>query len=233
MTTPKITLQEGSIVLHEGKVGTEQACCCELERDCYGPCDSSDPPINCEIPEYMYVDWGENNFNGGPNPVPTNALQNQQEFDGFVGTVCVQGDTLCFGENPFDPSDDAPEGTQSSYSIGNVGPVVWCDGVAYVTAYIKYTCAVCTTPPGADFTNPRDLFTRRRSVCLRWENDENGCPVGDAQVVQWSAFTPYAPAPDSGFAPRPEACGDVPSEDCPCSDACDGQLDPIISFLPP
>ena len=34
MTTPSITLQNGKFVLRDGKVGTEQACCCEKEECC-------------------------------------------------------------------------------------------------------------------------------------------------------------------------------------------------------
>jgi hypothetical protein len=201
---------------------------------CYGPCESGGPP--CEIPEFMYVDWGINNLESGPIAIPT---RNQGAFGDFFGTVCAQGDLFCSGQNPFDPGDDAPEGTESSVSIANVGPVVWCDGVAYVTATIRYFCFVCRKPPGSEFVSSRALFGRTRTVCLRWENDEDGCPVGDAQVVQWSGFSPYFPVePGGGFdinvdGPRPEACGDLPGDGCACSSGCDGQLDPVISFLPP
>ena len=38
MTTPSITLQDGQIVLRDGKIGTEQACCCNVEGgECSGP----------------------------------------------------------------------------------------------------------------------------------------------------------------------------------------------------
>jgi len=46
-----ITLQDGKVVLREGKVGTEQACCCGEEEKCSGPCDDSedcDPECFCE-----------------------------------------------------------------------------------------------------------------------------------------------------------------------------------------
>ena len=33
-----ITIRDGKIVLRDGKVGTEQACCCD---ECSGPCDSA------------------------------------------------------------------------------------------------------------------------------------------------------------------------------------------------
>jgi hypothetical protein len=211
------------------------ACPCCV-APCYGPCASGEPPIACEIPEFMYVDWGINNGENGPLAIPTS---NQGAFGDFFGTVCVQGDYFCFGENLFDPSDDDPEGTESSTSIARVGPVVWCDGVAYVTATIAYYCFVCQKLPDSEFTSGRALFGRTRTICLRWENDEDGCPAGDAEVVQWSSFSPYFPVEPGGplafgvSGPRPEACGDVPSEDCPCSNGCDGQLDPVISFLPP
>jgi hypothetical protein len=41
----RITLQDGKIVIREGKVGTEQECCCEK---CAGPCDEENPcPAGC------------------------------------------------------------------------------------------------------------------------------------------------------------------------------------------
>jgi hypothetical protein len=45
-----ITLQDGKLVLRDGKVGTEEACCCEEEEKCSGPCDDSedcDPGCEC------------------------------------------------------------------------------------------------------------------------------------------------------------------------------------------
>lgn len=46
----RITLQDGKVVLRDGQVGTEEACCCDDEK-CSGPCDDSedcDPGCFCE-----------------------------------------------------------------------------------------------------------------------------------------------------------------------------------------
>lgn len=40
---PDITLQDGSVVLRDGKVGTEQACCCVQFYCCYESAPSEDP----------------------------------------------------------------------------------------------------------------------------------------------------------------------------------------------
>lgn len=204
--------------------------CCP--PSCYGPCDST--AAACELPEFLYVNWGVNN--GDPGPIAFSPYGGNQEGMRFFGTVCFDGSD-CFGANPFDPEDDDPEGSPSSFSIAGVGPVVWCDGVAYITATINHYCAICLIAPGDEFTLQRALFGRERTICLRWENDEDGCPVGDAVVVLRSVFSQYYPVEPGGplsFAvagPRPEACGDLPGAGCECPDTCPEE-DPVISFLP-
>lgn len=96
-----ITVQDGKIVLRDGQVGTEQACCCEQEDDCNDPSiPSRNPSPGCcgEIIDLLENGecpggWESNLFDGkchrvrcidrccdcGKGPFPTH----------FVGSGCT------------------------------------------------------------------------------------------------------------------------------------------------
>jgi hypothetical protein len=51
-----ITIQDGKIVLRDGKVGTEQACCCGGDEPCECPtCEA--PEANCFILSFVCMNW--------------------------------------------------------------------------------------------------------------------------------------------------------------------------------
>jgi hypothetical protein len=113
-----ITVQDGKLVLRDGVIGTEQACCC---KKCEGPCDEENPcPEGCiccngecveEIPEGECC---------GPcdeeNPCP--------EGCACLGGECVQceqaGGYCIFTTTTFDECPPAPfEGLNGPQIIDN------------------------------------------------------------------------------------------------------------------
>jgi hypothetical protein len=116
-----ITIQNGSIVVRDGKIGTEQACCC---GGCSGPCDDENPcPEGCACVDGECV--------AVTSCAGTCVWTNDADFEGPpVGgwylqvpgcedeENCQCGDpvALC-GEAPeYDPED--PEGTVDDCTTG-------------------------------------------------------------------------------------------------------------------
>jgi len=91
----RITLQNGAIVLRDGKVGTEQACCCPK---CSGPCDEENPcPEGCVCMATVCANYL--------------VIPEEEECPpGFPIDFVSDGERFCENVRTVDSCDDCPEG---------------------------------------------------------------------------------------------------------------------------
>jgi hypothetical protein len=91
--------------------------------------------------------------------------------------------------------------------------------------------------PGHDSLFWRTNFSSSTSICLKFEVDEDGCPIGDAVVVSIdrgnkqlfnanSCVIFSDPETDFEFGGNPD------NGECPCLDSCDEPIVPEVSFMP-
>jgi hypothetical protein len=116
----RITLQGGKLVLRDGKVGTEQACCCEK---CEGPCDTNEecsPGCKCQDGECVAVSCSD-------------CFKNCCLF--------IQGRNLCEPDTVFDENGIAIEGW---FFLPFSNQYVWQSQVPDVSSnYIVVTIGTC------------------------------------------------------------------------------------------
>jgi len=90
-----IRLQDGKAIVEDGKVGTEQACCCEEEEPCQ--CCSSEEYQDCDIQvRRLYSDGTHDVL----ETIPAGNLFINTEGEGcrftiFLGDENENGDTVC------------------------------------------------------------------------------------------------------------------------------------------
>jgi hypothetical protein len=192
----RITLQDGKLVLRDGAIGTEQACCC---KKCEGPCDEENPcpegcrcedgecvPILCdecgdECVMFLHGRTGEGVI-----------------FDpAFTESWGVFGLTGFWGKNETPsatPEDNADKGY--ALSVGNIT----CEGGRWVIAEIAGGGQV--RAQAASFNEGlTGIETIHNYQNVKVIVDENGCPsgleLGDFDVQQGpngpSVHTPLEP----------------------------------------
>jgi hypothetical protein len=154
-----ITLQDGKLVLRDGAIGTEQACCC---AKCSGPCDDNEDcapgcecvdgecvPKNCSIKSCTIV------------PVPDNFPQvmpaGDCEADNVPGDpeCCCEGlpQGGCFVDEIIDENGNPPPGENDWIFKGTCNPC--CDGS---TIYFSAKRQVGDASPEAWVDNVRQYL---------------------------------------------------------------------------
>jgi hypothetical protein len=99
--------------------------------------------------------------------------------------------------------------------------------------------------PGYDSLEWRTHYTRQSTLCLRFDMDENGCPVGDAEVVSIDSQEPVLLSGPPFAPPHLTPCaeyddpvtgthfgGDPAAGECPCDQTCMTPATPQVSFMP-
>ena len=134
----------------------------------------------------------------------------------------------------------------SQYSTtGDYGPLgakilaCQCDEQVHISlALVSYCYQYRPTGPSTVFNNGAfvnlyglSVEVLRRKVflyCLRFDKDENGCPVGDATIINTTVM-------DSGppdCAPAEDWYGNLVT-DCTCNTECFEGINPVVSLMPP
>ena len=103
-----------------------------------------------------------------------------------------------------------------------------CDDYLHLELMLLTTC-LQYIPDGSYGISIRVINTQYRTYCLRFERDEDGCPVGDAVIVSTSVFDTN---PSRTCDPVTDWYGDSIT-DCTCDEGCFEDLFPVVSFLPP
>ena len=196
------------------------------------------PPLACELPDKLYITWGDTTAE-----VP---LRLDDDFGEFAEFPC-SNPAQCRGGLDDTHLEDA--GNTWSAAFGTIlapGLECKCDGKLHVTVTLQFVCYECiasTTGFGEYLANTvvtRPNKYRGRTACLRFDTDENGCPVGDAEVVSWQTSEQMVASQCSAPIPFCAGCSPwtnhdgtyFPSDPCPCDATCDLELAPTISLMP-
>lgn len=195
-------------------------------------------PLACQLPDKMYITWGD-----ATAEVPLRLADNFGEFSAFP----CSSPLVCRGGEDDTHLEDA--GNTGSIAVGTImapGVECKCDGKLHVTVRLDFFCYECiATVVGFGGFQRNTVGTRvnkerRRTACLRFDVDESGCPVGDAEVVSWQTgeqsvtFQCAAPTPFcQGCSPWTNHDGTYfPSDPCPCDSTCDVEIVPTVSLMP-
>lgn len=208
-------------------------------------------PEACVLPDTLYVQWNDNSLEV-PIRIGANNLlvcDNNYPADGIN---CRKNDL------PYAESQIFGIGTTSgSIAYGQVtGISCKCGGKLHMSLAISFACGECIgvrTPGPSDIVSlddewqgqGRDNFSTSRYACARFEVDEDGCPVGDAVVFNWSE-TPREASPGSCvtfYGPLGNDPANISNfdnfetysrspESCPCDEVCDEAFSPTISLMP-
>lgn len=193
--------------------------------------DYLDVPLACTLDGKLYVAWGAKTVE-----VPLSSIFASSVFiDGICNTYAgADGVGLTYG---FECGGVAGD-------VGNTGSVAFgiidslgcnCDEQIHILVSLYFVCGECF------LDGPRSNLGRGWSICLRFDKDENGCPVGDAQVISQEGDSQRS-YNDRGNCANPLQecipCADqflnvLPVADCTCDGTCDAYVAPVISFLPP
>lgn len=179
-------------------------------------------PLECALPDKIYVTWGQVTVE-----VPARYVGGFGVYTGFpLGRVCGpawgvndgDGEPYCRGGVVDPHPEDA--GNLNNWAdariLGGRGLQCKCEGKIHLDAVLLFGCDECVAV--GDSVEINENKRRFRYVCLRFDADENGCPVGDAAVVSWQTL------------PLEQLAGCL--GDCPCPDDCDIEIVPEVSFLP-
>jgi hypothetical protein len=192
----RITLQNGQIVLRDGKIGTEQACCC---KKCEGPCDEENPcPEGCACVDGECVDGGEAPCDNCP----------------CLSFTLNGRDVTAFAECEPPDCGIPPGGTLTYWGTGWV-PGCFMVGVQTETSLKRVI--ICISGCGEDgewiLNDVLSDAVEGPGVNLQWSwpnaritKDENGCPngidLGERVETGDGGITPIEPV--FGFQPCPE-----------------------------
>lgn len=164
------------------------------------------PSPACPLPDTMYVTVGSKTV---AVPVRIAGLDGYPVFDE------LQAETNC---GAYEECEAV--GQTFSIALAYVDPSgleCKCNGRLHVSVSVTFACLECLTDNRIDAAVSN--YFRFRTACMRFDNDESGCPTGDAVLVGWT----------TGEL-QPGHCGI--SDDCDCDSECDIELLPTISFLP-
>lgn len=122
------------------------------------------------------------------------------------------------------------------FSLGDDDPgasalACQCDDYLHLELMLLTTCSqyIPARLGGSYRISIRVINTQYRTYCLRFERDEDGCPVGDAVIVSTSVFDTN---PSRTCDPVTDWYGDSIT-DCTCDEGCFEDLFPVVSFMPP
>ena len=197
----------------------------------------------CSDLDTLYINWGDLSTSinvrsagfGDYGPICGFYFrQNDGDFDGTEGPYCRGGFYSSF-------LADAGNLTNQQVLTGWTTPECKCDGFLHITFTLAFFCQECV-PAYYYYPFFKEGVTygsnkfRYRTVCVRFAQDENGCPVGDAEVVGWSVGDlNVVPDIPGNNACRPYTKHDdtyVSNDPCNCSTDCDLTVDPQVSFMP-
>jgi hypothetical protein len=189
----------------------------------------------CGDLDTLYIEWGDLSTSinwrthfGGLGLVCGNFhRQNDGDIDGTEGPYCRGG-----ASNPF--LGDAGNTTDLQLVTGFTSPACKCDGYLHMTFDLLFVCTECVSTQTS--VQPESNKIRVRTVCVKFPMDESGCPIGDAEVVGWTAGTlDVVDDVPGNNACKPYTKNDgtyVSNDPCNCPTGCDVNEPPQISFMP-
>jgi hypothetical protein len=209
-------------------------------------------PAACEMPDKLYVQWGDATVEVPVRPVTYEPIW-WLSYEN-LGSAWVCYDMPACEETPANWSNLGNTGSfaiggffiqnnpsQSTNPWGNHLLSCQCDGKLQAYAALRFQCAECV--PGLNGPEIRYNYLSYRYFCLRFDTDENGCPVGDAEVLSVTPPTERVQPGDQGSPSSPARypCASYTAPDgtffdsdpCVCSDGCDTAPLPVVSVLPP
>lgn len=166
-------------------------------------------PAACSLPDKLYFTWGN-----VTTEVPVRFFIPPENI-GYPVQDQPANPYICGEAPPLGP--DCVSGETASIAVAyaaSPGLECKCGGKLHLGATVFFFCYECDTFQTLGFANK----LRVRGLCLRFENDESGCPVGDAVVVGWNVG-------------NLDLIGNC-DESCPCDTECDTELAPQVSLLP-
>jgi hypothetical protein len=228
------------------------------------------PPEACPLPEKLYFSWGDYNAeipvfvaqgdepaSGFVCPGPSASCRDRLWY-----RVDPDGDgVFCDWALQERNTDDTGNVGSRSYAVIEQGLVCRCGGKLHLTVRFVWQCLECVHYYKGTATNQdcfgglvglsgghgllwRINFVRASTLCLAFEMDELGCPVGDAIFVSQEILERASPGTslNPGIHEVPCAQYEDPEtghvyggDPCPCDTGCveTPPGTPTVSMMPP
>jgi hypothetical protein len=188
------------------------------------------PASACSDLDTLYIEWGNlstsvnwrTHIGGVGNICGFDFRENDGDIDGPEGPYCRTGlDSVL---------SDAGNTTDFQFVSSFTTPECKCGGYLHMTFTLQFWCRECYAVSGPQVVVQTNKI-RYRTLCVRFAADEDGCPVGDAEIVGWSVgelgtvldgCQPYTKHDDTF----------VSNDPCNCPTGCDVDEEPQISFMP-